>query len=611
MAGRARNCPQQGGCIACWTRPVPCRTRPTNFQHLASRKIDTDESLASLIDILRENDANITEVMSTYQADDSLAQGGRIEQASVGLALALACNKPVSSLTMRGFPGPPLCAVAEALKRDSRLQSIALYDVDGDAVALSMAQALKQNTMLESVAIASWLCMGEECNMYEACQHGSSLEIPIEMGDAIYTNTTLTSLKLSGRFGIGVGAAIATALEHNVTLQTLSLEGDWHCVLDLSSLVKMLRINRTLRSLDVHWHGDLGSQVYFDFAEVLRQGIVCESVRLKGIDWNKGSLHITHPETPLLMLGYDSVTRFFDLDVWGRDGTLVAQALEQNRAYESLRINGSWYCDSTCRKVCRCGSRFQISNRMSKVIHQSASLLDLDLSGFFTRQAGRAIACALRSHATLKHLNLSGRFEDGIGLAMADMLRQNTALQSLRWREQASSGGDLSDVLDGLSDNKTLKSLELGCCWGFGCYLKLAAVLRRNATLESVQLDRIRWAGFPVVLQSDGLIIADMCNYNITLKHLSLDGDWSDKESKETVKVCLQRNQQLHRQFVALAWVARPSTEMGFRTITGEEFRAKLFSFFVPVHCALWLDSEHSVVDLAHPYCMRALFGTS
>lgn len=251
---------------------------------------------------------------------------------------------------------------------------------------------------------------------------------------ALASNTTLISLEVTF-CPTRLGTALATALRHNRTLQSISLAGD-----DLDdevgvALAASLVTNRTLRHFSLS--GEKLGDCLVTMAHALDRNSTLESFSFTGqIEIGSGSWVASLPQA----LGRNSTLHSFELALLGegRQRTddfcaALASALNNNSTLRSFRLMSL-------------GIGEEGGIALAGTLKRNSSLQSIDFSWCFAREGAQmALAEALEHNTTLLHLGTPVNVCAKVKKAVQQSLRRNRTLRG-QWLTLALLARDSGDT---------------------------------------------------------------------------------------------------------------------------------------------------------------------
>ena len=295
-----------------------------------------DEGAVALADALHHNSTLQSLILSANSIGD---------EGAVALADALHHNSTLQllSLNYNSIGDEGAVALVEALLENQSLQSLYVYGNDGigDRATGEFVEALTQNSSINKVGLPG-RCKeyATKCPNYHQIQTKLSFnEGAVALADALQHNSTLQSLDLSNK-GIDVEKAVALAdsLQHNSTLQSLDLRnnsiGDKGTVV----LADALHYNSVLQSLYLS-NNSIGDEGAVALAEALHQNSIFQSLNL-----DNNSISSVGATAIAQSLYYNSTLKQLSLggNIIGNSGAVaLAESLHQNTTLQVLSLSGN------------------------------------------------------------------------------------------------------------------------------------------------------------------------------------------------------------------------------------------------------------------------------
>jgi Ran GTPase-activating protein (RanGAP) involved in mRNA processing and transport len=174
------------------------------------------------------------------------------------------------------------------------------------------------------------------------------------------------------------------------------------------------------------------------------------------------------------------------------------------------------------------------------LLDSAETLQNLRIQDYLSVSQIKALSKGLASNSSLKILDLSrSRLEDISFLSIG--VGQNSSLRCLRLRSLNISDGDLGELLSSLSDNSSLKELDLSFN-RMRDMPNICSLLRESQYLEHLYL------GYQNVWQAPKISFAEFASAlaeNTSLKTLSLAKNKLDDSDAEELCEALRRNQTI------------------------------------------------------------------
>ncbi|RIB14454.1 hypothetical protein C2G38_2040175 [Gigaspora rosea] len=332
---------------------------------------------------------------------------------------ALCKNTTLTSLELlgEGLSSEDVIALTNALCKNVTLSSLKLthYMIESPKDVKVLFNALCKNTTLTSFNLESspyfegYFSTEKLKEFEEGGYNIDGLYNEFILGeiftDALYKNTTLTSLNLNNtKLGVGGGKSLAKVLCNNTTLTSLNI-GD----------------------------NDLGLEVGKAFADVLCTNTTLTYLNLKNI------------LVQYAWLEDDD----YDNDFGSEIGKLIADALCKNTTLTFLDISSN-YLGSGGKAI-------------ADALCKNTTLNSLDMSeNGLGSDEGKAIADALCKNTTLASLNIcNNKIGSEGGNAFAEAICKNTTLTSLDLNNNQLGSKDVETIEEALSKNTTLIDCNL------------------------------------------------------------------------------------------------------------------------------------------------------
>jgi Ran GTPase-activating protein (RanGAP) involved in mRNA processing and transport len=482
------------------------------------------------------------------------------EAGTQALAEALKINSTLAHLNfVYNLPGDAGAqALAETLKTNTTLTTLDLGSCKlGDAGAQALVETLKTNTTLTTLNL-SGIELGEagetaegEIIGYMARNrflkdptlatlsfrdgHLSDAGAQILAG-ALKTHTALTTLDLRyNRLGDAGAQALAEALKTNTTLTTLNLEGNQLGDASAQVLAETLKIHTALTSLGLSRNrlGDAGAQA---LAEALK---IHTALTVLELGWNQ----LGDTGAQALAEALKTNTALTTLELWNNrlgnaSAQSLAEALKTNAALTTLHLGTNQIGEEGAQAL-------------ADALKTNAALTTLHLGTNQIGEAGvQALTEALKTNTVLTSLDLSdNRLGDAGVQALTEALKTNTVLTSLDLSDNrlGDAGKRSRGVINAylvrnrMQKDSTLTYLNLNNQLGAAGVQALAAVLKTNTTLTSLDLDSNQLG------DTGAQALTEALKTNTTLTSLDLSGNQLGDVGVQALAEALKTNTTLTR----------------------------------------------------------------
>ncbi|RIB19594.1 hypothetical protein C2G38_2245063 [Gigaspora rosea] len=359
------------------------------------------------------------------------------------LIILLYENTMLSSL--KGFFDEPVALYADALCKNTTLTSLELIGEElysEDVIAL--ANALCKNVTLSSLKLTHFVIESPKdakVLFNVLCKNTTLTSFNLESSpyfEGYFSTEKLREFEENGNNIDGLynefilGEIFADALYKNTTLTSLNLNNTKLGVGGGKSLAKVLCNNTTLTSLNIG-NNDLGLEVAKTFADILCTNTTLTYLNLKNI----------------LVQNACYEDDDYDNDFGSEIGKLIADALCKNTTLTFLNISSNYLgsggkaiADALCKNT-------------------TLNSLDMSVNGLGPDE-GKAIADALCKNTTLASLNIcNNKIGSEGGNAFAEAICKNTTLTSLDLKNNQLGSKDVETIEEALSKNTTLTDCNL------------------------------------------------------------------------------------------------------------------------------------------------------
>eukprot|EP00457_Paulinella_chromatophora_P000280 gb/GEZN01000280.1/.p1 GENE.gb/GEZN01000280.1/~~gb/GEZN01000280.1/.p1 ORF type:complete len:1722 (-),score=262.54 gb/GEZN01000280.1/:13-5178(-) len=381
-------------------------------------------------------------------------------------------NKTLTTLSIcSSTVGPGANHIAAMLKVNTTLHLLDLSQCDlADAGATAVADGLSFNSSVRELSL-----VGNSIGAEGMVQIARSLK---DNKDCKISKLDLSTNAIGGAGGKGV-LALAEAFKLNKSLANINLLNNQNLTDESAGvLAEGLKENKHIREIRVSfaWDSNGWGRGANQFAEMLKTNqslqvlTFTNNMTVAGACAFADALKVNHTLREL-EIGYN---------IGASGATHLAEALKVNHGLLSLKINGGSIGDEG-------GIQFAEALRVNKTLQ----VLDL-----YNNEVGpsgaRALAEAFHVNTSVRTLVLS---QQALGpeaaLLFGAALKVNTALENLMLRDTQISIGGLQAIFQGLTENKTLLTLDVDQCGlNYGFDLPLAKVfvkfLLTNKSVQSI-----------------------------------------------------------------------------------------------------------------------------